>query len=186
MNDLPNFSPPPLARPQLRLHWRSLVICFAISFGIAGIGGALTELGPWYYQLKQPPWKPPDAAFGAIWTTIFSLCSVSAWLAWNASPTSGRRRKVLLLFIFSGALNIFWSFLYFYLQRPDWAMWELFPLWLSVLWLVLGLWRESRLASLLVLPYLIWVSIAGVLNYNTIILNGPFVQALQRFILAST
>jgi tryptophan-rich sensory protein len=65
-------------------------------------------------------------------------------------------------------------------------MWELLPLWLSVLWLVQGLWRESRLASLLVLPYLIWVSAAGVLNHDTIILNGPFVQALQRFIPAST
>lgn len=186
MNDLLNSFPPPSASPQLRLHWRSLVLCFAISFGIAGIGNALTELGPWYYQLKQPPWKPPDAAFGIIWTVIFSLCAVSAWLAWHAALSSGRRAKVVGLYLCNGALNIFWSFLYFYLHRPDWAMWEWLSLWLSVLWLVLGLWRESRLASLLVLPYLIWVSIAGVLNYNTIILNGPFVQVLQRFIPAST
>jgi tryptophan-rich sensory protein len=65
-------------------------------------------------------------------------------------------------------------------------MWEWFPLWLSVLWLVQGLWHESRLASLLVLPYLIWVSAAGVLNHDTITLNGPFAQTLQHFIPAST
>jgi tryptophan-rich sensory protein len=186
MTEFQNPLSTPSTWPGLRLHWRSLVLCFVISFGIAGIGNALTELGPWYYQLKQPPWKPPDAAFGAIWTTIFSLCSVSAWLAWNAAPTSGRRGKVLFLFLFNGALNICWSVLYFQLHRPDWSLWELLALWLSVLWLVLGLWRESRLASFLVLPYLIWVSIAGVLNYSTVILNGPFVQALQQLIPVST
>jgi len=176
----------PSARPGLRLHWRSLVLCFVISFGIAGIGNALTELGPWYFQLKHPPWKPPDPAFGAIWTVIFCLCAVSAWLAWHAAPTSGRRAKVVGLYLYNGSLNIFWSFLYFHLHRPDWAMWELLPLWLSVLWLVQGLWRESRWASVLVLPYLIWVSAAGVLNHDTIILNGPFVQALQQLIPVST
>lgn len=186
MNDLPNSYHTPWARPLLRLHWRSLLLCFAISFGIAGIGNALTELGPWYFQLKHPPWKPPDAAFGIIWTTIFSLCAISAWLAWHAAPTSGQRGKVLFLFLFNGALNICWSVLYFQMHRPDWSLWELFALWLSVLWLVQGLWRESRLASLLVLPYLVWVSIAGVLNYETILLNGPFVRALHQLIPVST
>jgi len=186
MNHLSDAFPSSSAKAQLGLHWRSLVLCFAISFGIAGVGNLLTELGPWYFQLKQPPWKPPDAAFGAIWSVIFSLCAISAWVAWHAAPTSGRRAKVVGLYLYNGALNILWSFFYFHLHRPDWAMWEWFPLWLSVLWLVQGLWRESRLASMLVLPYLIWVSAAGVLNHDTITLNGPFVQNLQSLIPAST
>jgi tryptophan-rich sensory protein len=114
------------------------------------------------------------------------LCAISAWVAWHAAPTSGRRAKVVGLYLYNGALNILWSFLYFHLHRPDWAMWEWLPLWLSVLWLVQGLWRESRFASLLVLPYLIWVSAAGVLNHDTITLNVPFVQNLQSLIPAST
>ena len=172
--------------PSWRTHWRSLALCFVISFGIAGIGNALTVLGPWYYQLKHPEWKPPDAAFGAIWTLIFTFCAISAWLAWHQAPTWARRTKVAGLYLYNGSLNILWSFLYFHLHRPDWAMWEWFFLWLSIIWLIQGLWRESRWASVLVVPYLIWVSAAGVLNHDTVILNGPFVQALQWFIPVST
>jgi hypothetical protein len=55
-------------------HWPSLFVAIAISFGVAGLGGALTDLGPWYQQLVKPDWKPPDAAFGVIWSTIFTVC----------------------------------------------------------------------------------------------------------------
>ena len=65
-------------------------------------------------------------------------------------------------------------------------MWEWLFLWLSIIWLIQGLWRESRWASVLVVPYLLWVSAAGVLNHDTVILNGPFVQALAWFIPVST
>ena len=110
MSEFQNSPLPTLDSPSWRTHWRSLALCFVISFGIAGIGNALTALGPWYYQLKHPAWKPPDAAFGAIWTLIFTLCAVSAWLAWHKAPSSARRAKVVGLYLYNGALNIFWSF----------------------------------------------------------------------------
>ena len=185
-NDIQNIPLANLGWPHWRRHWRSLALCFAISFGIAGIGNALTDLGPWYYQLKHPEWKPPDPAFGAIWSSIFTLCAISAWLAWHQAPTLARRSKVVGLYLYNGALNILWSYLYFHMHRPDLAMWEWLFLWLSIIWLIQGLWRESRWASMLVVPYLIWVSAAGVLNHDTIILNGPFVQALPWFIPVST
>jgi benzodiazapine receptor len=154
--------------------WRALALAFCISMGIAGAGAALTELGPWYFALKQPAWKPPDYAFGIIWTTIFSLCAISAALAWVQATTSARKRRLWLLFLVNGALNALWSLLYFKLQRPDWAMAEWAVLWLSVLALVLGLRPYSRLAAWLIVPYLLWVSAAGLLNWQTIVLNGPF------------
>ena len=61
------------------------LLAFVLSYATAGIGGALTELGPWYYALRQPDWKPPDAAFGVVWTTIFTLCAISGALAWRAA-----------------------------------------------------------------------------------------------------
>jgi tryptophan-rich sensory protein len=82
---------------------------------------------------------------------------------------------VLGLFAANALLNILWSALYFKLQRPDWALYEVGLLWLSILALIVGLWRISRWASLLLLPYAVWVAIAAALNLATVRLNGPFV-----------
>ena len=154
--------------------WTRLALAFVLSYATAGIGGALTELGPWYFALKHPSWKPPDAAFGVIWTTVFTLCAISGWRAWQAADTPALRRRVGVLFGANAVLNILWSALYFKLQRPDWALFEVVFLWLSILALIVGLWRLSRLASGLMLPYLLWVGIAAVLNWETVQLNGPF------------
>jgi translocator protein len=160
-----------------RMHKASLstlLLAFVLSYAAAGIGAALTDLGPWYLALRHPPWKPPDAAFGVIWSSIFTLCAISGWLAWRAADTQALRRRVLCLFGVNAVLNILWSALYFQLQRPDWALFEVVFLWLSILALVMGLWRLSRWASLLLVTYWIWVSIAAVLNVQTVMLNGPF------------
>jgi benzodiazapine receptor len=153
---------------------RALLVAFVLSYATAGIGAALTELGPWYFALRHPAWKPPDAAFGVIWSTIFTLCAISGWMAWQAADTLALRRRVLVLFGVNALLNILWSALYFKLQRPDWALFEGVFFWLSILALVMGLWRLSRWASLLLITYWVWVSIAIVLNVQTVLLNGPF------------
>ena len=153
---------------------KTLGLALLLSYGTAGIGGALPELGPWYYALRHPDWKPPDAAFGVIWSTIFTLCALSAALAWRAAATRALRQRVLLLFGGNAVLNVLWSLLYFKLHRPDWALIEVLFLWLSIAALIMGLWRLSRWASALLLPYLVWVSIATALNLATVRLNGPF------------
>jgi tryptophan-rich sensory protein len=155
-------------------RWGGLGIAFACSFLVAGIGGSLTDLGPWYFALKQPAWKPPDIAFGPIWTTIFTLCALSGWGAWQLATSFKQKLAIALMFGVNGALNVLWSWLYFTLKRPDWALSELYVLWASVLLLTLGLWRISKLSSLMIVPYLVWVTTAGFLNHSTIELNGPF------------
>lgn len=155
-------------------HLKVLLTAFVLSYATACIGGALTELGPWYYALRQPGWKPPDAAFGVIWSLIFTLCAISAALAWQAAATRALRLRVTWLFGVNALLNMLWSALYFKLQRPDWALIEVAFLWLSIAALIVGLWRLSRWASALLLPYLAWVSVASALNLATVQLNGPF------------
>ena len=152
-----------------------LAIAFACSLSVASIGASLTDLGPWYQALKQPSWKPSDAAFGIIWPTIFTLCAFSGWGAWQISITNAQKFRIAFLFAMNGFLNIFWSWLYFNQHRPDWAMTELYCLWASIVLLILGLWRISKMSSVMLLPYLVWVTAAGFLNAATIELNGPFI-----------
>ncbi len=153
-------------------RWQSLIICVVASVLVASTGAVLTNLDDWYFQLKQPGWKPPDAAFGLIWTAIFSLAAASAWLSWNAAYSHKKRVLFLSLYLVNAVLNVCWTVLYFQLHRPDWSLIECFFLWISVLSLIVFQWSTSRLASALVVPYLIWVSIATVLNWETVILNG--------------
>jgi tryptophan-rich sensory protein len=160
--------------PALKTHWRSLLMAFAISFAVAGIGGSLTVLDAWYFALKQPAWKPPDAAFGVIWTVIFSLSAVSAWLGWYACQSKQDRIKWLVLWFLNAFFNVFWSLIYFKWHRPDWSLWELPFIWLSIVALMVFIYPRRRMSAALLSPYLVWVSIAGCLNYATIVLNGPF------------
>jgi len=151
-----------------------LSVAFVISFATAGIGGALTDLGPWYQALKQPDWKPPDAAFGVIWSTIFTLGAFSGWLAWRQAYLLRERLVVLAVFLINLCLNVLWSWLFFVQHRPDWSLVELYFLWASIVAMMVVSWRHSRLAAVLLVPYLAWVTTAGFLNQANITLNGPF------------
>jgi tryptophan-rich sensory protein len=159
---------------SLRRDALILSVAFVISFATAGIGGALTDLGPWYQALKQPDWKPPDAAFGVIWSTIFTLGAFSGWLAWRQAPMLRERLVVLAVFLINLCLNILWSWLFFVQHRPDWSLVELYFLWASIVAMMVVSWRHSRLAAVLLVPYLAWVTTAGFLNQANIQLNGPF------------
>ncbi len=141
---------------------------------VAAIGGTLTELGPWYRSLVQPDWAPPDALFPIAWTLVLALWALAAVETWP-KLTSRRECETLIgLFALNGFLNILWSLFFFRLQRPDWALVELIFLWVSILVMMVWCGRRSQLAPWLLLPYLVWVTIAGLLNLAVVRLNAPF------------
>jgi tryptophan-rich sensory protein len=146
-----------------------------ISFGVAvflGIaGGLLTEVGPWYRSLKKPTLNPPDWLFGPAWTLILGLAAWSASIAWEAAATPGEQRLVVLLFGANALLHLLWSPLFFKWKRPHWALVEVAFLWASLVALVVGLAPLSTKASLLILPYLAWVTFATWLNWQIVRLN---------------
>jgi benzodiazapine receptor len=146
----------------------------AVAVIVAVAGGVLTEIGPWYAGLKKPSWQPPDWAFGPVWTVILILAAISAALAWDAAKDPGGRAAVLIVLIANSVLNIAWSGIFFKMKRPDWALIEVAMLWLSIVALIVVLGFYSALAGLLMVPYLIWVSIASFLNYRIVQLNKPF------------
>lgn len=151
-------------------------IVAAVLWGVtvAGAGAFLTELSPWYYALRKPPWQPPDWLFGPAWTVILGLASLSAYLAWRNTPGQGDRLLIAGLFVANGALNLLWSPLFFKLRRPDWALIEVPFLWLSILAPMVLLAPVSRISALLLVPYLAWVSFAAFLNLAIVRLNRPF------------
>ncbi|MEL7188163.1 MAG: TspO/MBR family protein [Pseudomonadota bacterium] len=141
---------------------------------VAALGASMTDTGPWYQALAKPSWTPPDPVFGMVWTAVFALITVSGITAWRAAPTGKIAQNVITLFAVNGALNIIWSLLFFRMQRPDWAMVEVSILWLSIIALIVYCGRYSRLASLSLVPYLAWVSVAAALNWAVVDLNAPF------------
>lgn len=141
---------------------------------VAALGATLTDVGPWYQGLAKPSWSPPDYAFGIAWTLILALAALAGVQAWSAAPNARTAETVIGLFALNGFLNILWSLLFFRLQRPDWAFAELIVLWLSIVLLIVYCARIKRTASLLLLPYLGWVTIAGALNWHIMALNPAF------------
>jgi translocator protein len=143
-------------------------VLFCVVLGVAG--GVLTKLSPWYYALRQPKWKPPDWAFGPVWTTIFICLSFAVAYAWDAG-TPADRTMILWALAINGVLNMAWSAIFFTFQKPILALAELVLFWLSIVLLIYVLGSVSRTALLLLLPYIIWVTTAGALNYQIVRLN---------------
>ena len=152
----------------------TIIVAGLLALTLAGAGGALTEVGPWYRALKKPFLQPPDWLFGPAWTLILGMAAASGVLAWHGAPDAGARLRVAILFAINWLCHLLWSPLFFKLRRPDWALVEVAFLWASILALVIGLAPYSHAASWLVAPYLAWVSFAAWLNYTIVQLNRPF------------
>ena len=153
-----------------------LTIAGAVIWGlVVSLGGAwLTALTPWYRGLKKPSWQPPDWLFGPAWSVILGLASWSLYLSWRDAPNENARLMVALLFLSNGVAYLIWSPLFFRWRRPDWALYEVPVLWLSILVPIILLAPINWIASLLLWPYLFWVSFAAYLNLTIVRLNRPF------------
>jgi benzodiazapine receptor len=157
-----------------RQRWQPVAAAAVSALIVALLGGLITVIGPWYYALQKPSWQPPDWLFGPAWTLIFALSALAGVAYWRHETSAGQRRQVILAFVANGLLNTLWSLFFFRLQRPDWALYEVGALWLSIVCLIALTGRASREAAWLLVPYLAWVSFASVLNWRIVALNGPF------------
>lgn len=151
-----------------------VAVATVAAFLVALAGANATDLGPWYQSLVKPIWTAPDGLFPMVWTIIFALITVAGIKAWRAAPTSREAQSILSLFALNAALNIGWSLLFFRFQRPDLAFVELGILWITILLMMVSCVRYSRAAAAMLLPYLMWISYAGMLNWAIVQLNGPF------------
>lgn len=147
----------------------SLTVLFVLSFSAAS-SGAVFRPGNWYARLEKPSWTPPNWAFPLVWTTLFTLMSISAWLVWEDTGLAGWR--ALLLYIVHLVINAGWSFLFFGRRRLDWAMAEVVLLWLAIAAVIAAFAQINMTAALLLTPYLAWVTLAAALNLRLLQMNG--------------
>ena len=134
---------------------------------VVGVSGSLvtaTSVREWYPFIQKPWWTPPSAVFGPVWTVLYLLMGVSAWLIWRDAEGNARR-SALLIFVTQLVLNGTWYYLFFGLRSPGWGALEIVLLWCSIVATLLAFARISRLAAGLLLPYLLWVSYAAALNF---------------------
>ena len=136
----------------------------------AGFIGSQFPPDAWYAALAKPDWNPPNSVFGPVWTTLYVLMGISAWLVWRKRGFDGAR-TALLLFGVQLLLNALWSWLFFGLHAPGLAFAEMLLLWLVILATLLSFRKISPLAGWLLVPYLLWVSFAAVLNLQIWRLN---------------
>jgi tryptophan-rich sensory protein len=142
-----------------------------VSFAAAAVGAiATSSAGVFYQQLNRPDWAPPSSVFGPVWTALYLLMGIAAWLVWRERGFGGAR-AALSLFLVQLVLNGLWSWLFFAWQRGAWALGEVLVLWVVILATLVAFWRVRPLAGLLLVPYLAWVSFATALTYALLQIN---------------
>jgi len=146
-------------------------IFILVSF-LPGLFGSLFRPDEWYEGLVKPSLNPPGWIFGPVWTCLYAVMGVSAWLVWrqrNLGPVHG----ALSIFGIQLFLNGLWSYLFFGLQKPGLALMDILLLWAAIAATLIAFWQRRRAAGLLLAPYLAWVSFAVYLNLAIWRLNMP-------------
>jgi tryptophan-rich sensory protein len=142
-----------------------------VSFIAAAIGGAASiRAGSFYLELARPEWAPPPGIFGPVWTVLYALMAIAAWLVWRVGGFRAAQ-SALALFLVQLALNALWSWLFFAWRSGGLAFADILLLWAAIVATLIAFWRIRPLAGALLVPYLSWVSFASALNYSIWQLN---------------
>ena len=143
----------------------------AVSFAASAIGAvASIRAESFYSQLVQPNWAPPPEVFGPVWTMLYAIMGIAAWLVWRSGGFRTNRFR-LIVFLLQLAVNALWSWIFFAWHLGGLAFADIVLLWLLILATLISFWRVHRLAGALLIPYLLWVSFAAALNYSLWQLN---------------
>jgi len=155
------------------VNFLKLVVAVAIPLLVAGLSGFATAQGvrEWYPTLVKPSFNPPSWVFGPVWTLLYLMMGIAAFLVWQKGWESGAVKTALALFAIQLILNGLWSVLFFGMRSPGLAFAEILLLWISIGGTIVLFWRVAPIAGMLLLPYEAWVTFAVVLNGAIWILN---------------
>ena len=139
--------------------------------GLIGSIFTMNAIPTWYATLQKPSFTPPNWLFAPAWVTLYLLMSISAFIVWRRGLSNPQVRKALVVFIIQLILNALWSVIFFGLQSPVYGVIVIVALWIAILLTILKFSKISFLATVLLLPYILWVSFAAVLNVSIWLLN---------------
>jgi translocator protein len=155
-----------------RTDWKKLIGAILLCEFAGVIGSLFTfqAIPTWYVYLNKPVFSPPNWVFGPVWTVLYFLMGVSLYLIWRSKPSlqKGFAEK---LFYTQLALNAAWSILFFGLQNPLVAFIEIIIMWILILFTIIASWKLNKNAGFLLVPYILWVSFASILNLAIVVLN---------------
>lgn len=148
-----------------------LVGWLILSFTAAAVGAlASIQANSFYSQLAQPDWAPPPGIFGPVWSVLYALMGIAAWLVWRCGGFRGNR-QALTLFLLQLVINALWSWLFFAWHQGGLALADVLLLWMLIMATLVSFWRARPLAGVLLIPYLLWVGFASILNLSLWQLN---------------
>ncbi len=147
----------------------AVLVCQLV--GVLGSIFTVPSIPTWYASINKPAFIPPNWIFAPVWTTLFALMGIAAFLVWERGIKKPEVKSALMVFGVQLALNLLWSVLFFGLQAPLYALIEIVILWLAILWTIIRFYRISKLAGWLLVPYILWVSFASFLNLSVWWLN---------------
>ncbi len=159
------------SRSEENNSYRPLLAFLLLTLGVGALGNIAVEpaIPTWYAGLNKPDFNPPSWVFAPVWTTLYILMGVAGWRVWRIT---GLKSVEMAFFLVQLALNCAWSFIFFGAQQLGAALVEIVVMWLAILATLVLFWRRDRLAGLLFVPYLAWVSFATVLTHAIWRLNG--------------
>lgn len=144
-------------------------ICFFTAWLGAQVSPGVAS-GDWYQSINKPQWNPPTWIFGPVWTLLYAMMGTAAWLIWKKAGFGGAKIALTLFFV-QLFLNGLWSQIFFGQQELGWAFAEIIILWAAIILTTIYFFRQSRIAGWLMIPYILWVTFAGWLNYTIWMLN---------------
>jgi tryptophan-rich sensory protein len=158
----------------MRIKILITLVSILISEGIGIIGSFFTtpSIGTWYKTLNKPSFNPPNWIFGPVWTTLFLLIGASLALVWLAPPGSPYKNAAITAFTVQLILNLAWSIIFFYYHSPLFAFYDIILLLVAIAINIYYAFIVNPIAGWLLLPYMLWVAFASVLNYNIWRLNS--------------
>lgn len=154
-------------------HILKLAVSIAICQGAGMIGGLFTSkaVTTWYQAIKKPAFTPPNWLFGPVWILLYLVMGIALFLVWKSADSGINTTPAITIFAIHLAFNVAWSYLFFYLNNPLAGLIEIILLWILILVTLLMFYQIHKVAGLLLIPYLLWVSFAAVLNYSIWALN---------------